>query len=232
MTRTLIIGSCLLLPSLFGASAAYAVDVAKYVTAEEITGVVVEAGTAKPIPNAIVAIRFQRNNTGHSGPHCFRSMAIQADSEGRFRFKSWTQENTQANATYGEISGYKAGYAVPWRGVDVTQSRRTLLGIPFSDTITIPRTDVRLKLKPFAGSDQERVWELKRLVALFTCRSRAEFNDSILLMQVREEIRSSPIANQKLPARGATPSHLDATPSEWIEAISKQDGLKQQDPRQ
>jgi hypothetical protein len=213
--------SCLVLQGFLSASVAHALNAAKYITAEEITGVVVEAATEKPIPNAIVAIRFERNNTGHSGSHCFRSIAVQSDTEGRFRFAPWRQENTQANATFGQVNAYKAGYAVPWRPVEVAQSNRSIAGIAFSDTIRIPKTQVRLELKPFAGSEQERIWELQRVVAHFTCRWRAEFDDMILLFATRDEIMSSPIANQKLPARGATPYHLDPTPTQWIEAVIK-----------
>jgi len=193
---------------------AHALEVAKYVKAEEITGVVVEAETGKPIANAIVVIRFERNNTGHQGPHCFRSMAVQADAEGRFRFAPWKQENTRANATYGQVKAYKAGYAVPWRSVEVPQSRRSILGIAFSDTITIPKTDVRLELKPFVGSDEERMRELRPFVANFTCRMRAYFDDIVLLTSVRDEIASSPIANQKFPNGGYT--HFG-----WINEIIK-----------
>jgi 5-hydroxyisourate hydrolase-like protein (transthyretin family) len=226
MTRfpTIVLSFVLLGAS--ASSATYALEAAKYVTAEEITGVVVKADTGKPIPNAIVAIRFERNNTGHSGPHCFRSMAVETDADGRFRFASWKQEDTRADGTYGEVTAYKAGYAVPWRGVYVTQSRRSILGMAFSDTIRIPKTDVRLELKRSEASDRDRIWELQRLVSNFTCRWRAEFDDMILLTRVREEIKSSPIADQKLPAQGATPSHQDPTPSRWIDEVIKHGSAK------
>src|SRR6266581_4716748 len=139
MTRFFVIVLSIFVSSAFATVTAHADDVAKYVTAEEIIGVVVEADTGKPIAGAVVAIKFVRNNTGHSGPHCFRSMAVEADAEGRFRFAPWTQENTRADVTYGEVTAYKVGYAVPRPGVYVTQSRRTILGIAFSDTIRVPR---------------------------------------------------------------------------------------------
>ncbi len=197
MKRFFAIVLSIFVSSVFTAARARADDIAKYVTAEEITGVVVEADTGKPIANAIVAIRFERNNTGHSGPHCFRSMAVEADAQGRFRFAPWTQEKTQANATYGDVKAYKAGYAVPWHGVEVHQARRSVLGIPFSDTIRIPKTDVRLELKPFVGSDEGRIKEVERLASQFTCRWQAEFDDMVLLTTIREEIAASPIANKK-----------------------------------
>jgi len=196
MTRSFAIALCLSAPGALAAPMAHADSVAKYVTAEDITGVVVEAGTGKPIAGAVVAIRFERNNTGHSGPHCFRSMAVETDAQGRFRFAPWTQDNTQANATYGDVKAYKAGYAVPWHGVEVHQARRSILGISFSDTIKIPKTDVRLEMKPFVGSDEARMQEIERLASNFACRMQAYFDDMVLLTSVRDEIASSPIASQ------------------------------------
>src|SRR6266704_4298556 len=196
MTRSFAIALCLSAPGALAAPMAHADSVAKYVTAEEITGVVVEADSGRPIANAVVAIRFERNNTGHSGPHCFRSMAVETDAQGRFRFAPWTQDNTQANATYGDVKAYKAGYAVPWHGVEVHQARRSILGISFIDTIKIPKADVRLEMKPFVGSDEARMQEIERLASNFACRMQAYFDDMVLLTSVRDEIASSPIASQ------------------------------------
>ncbi len=199
---------------------AHALEVAKYVKAEAIIGVVVDADTGKPIANAIVAIRYERNNTGHYGaPHCFRSMAVAADAEGRFRFPPWTQENTRADATYGQVTAYKAGYAVPWRGVYVPQSRRSILGIAFSDTITIPKSEVRVELKPYQGTDENRMNELGRLVDQFVCRWQAYFDDIVLLTSVREEIASSPVASQK-------PRDGRYTNLEWIDETIKRKNPK------
>ena len=80
MNRSAAIAVCGALLGTFAAGMAYAGDVAKHMVAEEIRGVVVAAETGKPIPNAVVAIRFERGNTGHGSPHCFRSMAVAADA--------------------------------------------------------------------------------------------------------------------------------------------------------
>src|SRR5215213_616126 len=101
-------------------SPVYALGPAEYVAAEEITGLVVDAATGKPVPDAVVAIRFERNNTGHSGPHCFRSMAVETNQDGRFRFAPWKQEKTLANYAMGQVKAYKVGYGVP-RSINVKQ---------------------------------------------------------------------------------------------------------------
>lgn len=196
---------------------AYAGDVAKHMVAEEITGVVVEAETGRPIPNAVVALRFERGNTGHSSPHCFRSMAVAADAQGRFKFPPWTQDNTRADATFGQVTAYKAGYAAPFRlkdMVEIHQSPRSILGIPFSDTIKIPRQEARLELKAYVGTDDERIEQLAWYVRFFACRWQAEFDNMILLTSLRDEIASSPVAKQKHGLWAYTPI-------DWINEVIK-----------
>jgi hypothetical protein len=193
-------------------SSAKALEVAKYVVAEEITGAVVDADTGKPVPGAVVAMRFERYNTGHSGPHCFRSMAVETDHEGRFRFAPWKQENTRANGTLGELQAYKVGYAVP-RAVQLHQDPRpSLFGMAFSDTIKIPKSELRIEVRPFKGSDEERLWQISQIASQYSCRWQAESDDMLLLMRVREEIVSSSFADLKL--RG-----WSFTASRWIDDV-------------
>jgi hypothetical protein len=191
-----------------------ALEAAKYVTAEEVTGVVVDAESGKPLPGAVVAIRFKRSNTGHAGEHCFRSMAVETQTEGRFRFPAWKQENTRANATIGVVTVYKQGYAQPSRPTLVKQENRSFAGIAFSDTIRIPATEIQLSVTPFRGTDEERMQHLRTVVANFSCRWQAESDDRILLTKVKEEIAASPMATQKSRDGGYTPL-------QWIDAIIK-----------
>ena len=166
---------------------------AKRVIADEISGVVVEAGSGKPISNAVAAIRFERGNTGHGSPVCFRSMAVQADAQGRFKFATWTQENTRANATFGEVVAYKIGYhANRANSVYVPQSRRELLGVRFNSDIHIPKTEVRVELQPWAGMREDRIEQLGKLVGDFSCTESPKPKDHILEFSVRDEIASSP----------------------------------------
>jgi hypothetical protein len=191
---------------------AWALDMAEYVVAHEVTGVVVDAGSGKPIPGAVVAIRFERNNTGHSSPHCFRSTAVETDADGRFRFAPWKQEDTKANATFGQVTAYKAGYSVP-RPVVLKQARRDIAGIAFSDTIKIPASDVRLEVKRFFGSPEERMQQLGPLLSQFVCRWQAEFDDAKLLTSVSGEIRSTSVADVKMPG--------GSTAGKWVEGYLK-----------
>ena len=192
------------------ALSAQADSIAKHVVAQSITGVVVEAGTGKPMPNVIVAIRFVRHNTGHGSPHCFRSMAVETDAQGHFRFAPWSQDNTLANFAVGELSAYKAGYAVPWWPMELRHSTRAILGISFSDTIHIPKQAFRLELKPYTGTDEVRMGQVRQLISQFICRWQAQSDDMVLMTTVRKEIAASPIANQK--TQGGSYTHL-----QWID---------------
>lgn len=186
---------------------------AKRVIADEITGVIVDAGSGKPIPNAVAAIRFERGNTGHGSPHCFRSMAVLADGQGRFKFAAWSQKNTLANGTIGEVVAYKSGYNV--RSADpiyVRQSRRAFLGVRFSSDIHVPKTDVKVELQPWAGSDEGRMQQILKVAGDFTCRWQAESDDMVLLYSIQEEVRASPIANK-------TGGERRSTYLEWIDGV-------------
>ena len=193
-------------------------SVAKYVASEEMTGVVIDVGTGKPVPGAIVAMAFRRHNTGHSGPHCFRSMAVKTDAAGRFRFTPWKQANTRANWAIGEVTAYKAGYANWGRPLQVLPYRES----GYRETLEINKLDMWLQLAAFSGTDSERIEELGRLVGNFTCRWQAEFDDLILLFAIRDETTSSSFANQKL-------RYGYYTATTWIEDIINRTAPKRDD---
>ena len=184
--------------ALLSAYSAISDDLAKHVIAAEISGVVIDKESGKPIPSAVVALRFVRNNTGHSSPHCFRSMAVQADAQGRFIFTPWSQENTLANATYGEIVVHKPGYNVrPSEPLFISQSRRELLGVRYSNDIHIPKTVVRVELSPWAGMDETRSDQIYKVAWDFSCTWQA-YDDSLILVEnILEEIRQYPSARLK-----------------------------------
>lgn len=192
--------------ALLSAYSAVSDDLAKHVVAAEISGVVIDKVSGKPIPSAVVALRFVRNNTGHSSPHCFRSMAVQADAQGRFTFAPWSQENTLANATFGEIVVHKPGYKVrPSEPLYISQSRREYLGIRFSSDIHIPKIEVRVELSPWQGLEEERIDQIKKIAGDFSCRWQAESDVMILLYSIRDEVQLSPLAKQKKEKQGWAP---------------------------
>ncbi len=170
-------------------------DLAKHVIAGEVSGVVIDKETGKPIPDAIVAMRFERGNTGHSSPHCFRSIAVQADEQGRFRFASWSQEKTLANHAYGELVVHKPGYKTrPSERLLVHEESREFLGIRYSNDLHLPATTVHIELGPWLGSEAERTSEIFGIAGDFSCVWQA-YNDSLpLLLSIREEMKTLPSA--------------------------------------
>jgi hypothetical protein len=115
---------------------------------------------------------------------------------------------------------YKRGYSEPVERVLVKQARRTIGPIAYSDTITIPKAELRLELKRYAGVEKARLHRLIQLSGIFACRWQAEFDDMLLLLAIRDEIISSPIADQKI--LGAD----NSTPRELIERKIKEDQRK------
>lgn len=205
----MIIGAAFII--LFAISALSS-DVAEKVIAEEISGVVVEKGSGKPIPNAIVAIRFERYNTGHGSPYCFRSIATETDANGRFRFKPWTQENTLANSFLGQITAYKAGYDMPQDSKeDIWPARRSFLGIRFSDNLRIPKTERRIELTPRSDTEMDRMETLSRMVSWYACGPVEPDNNKLYVLAIREEILASPLANK--PIHATPPSFT------WLSSI-------------
>lgn len=197
------------------AAGAISSDIVKKVIAEEITGVVMDAGTGKPIPNAIVAIRFERFNTGHSSPACFRAVAAETDANGRFRFEPWVQENTLASNLLGEFVVYKKGYVSPLKGFEhIKPVKRTFLGFRMSDDLNVARTERRLEVGGWSGSETDRMEMLLRLVSRFSCRVIEPSIINLLVAGVRQEILESPLANERV---SSSPSG-GFTYRSWIES--------------
>ena len=221
MKKSIYVCGALILLAAILVQQACTLGAARYVAAEEITGIVTDVVTGKPVADAIVAIRFERNNTGHSGAQCFRSMAAKTDARGLFRFPAWKQEDTLANYAVGEFAVLKPGYEDREPPVYLRQMRRSIGNIPYSNTITFPKSEVRLRIRPYKAepTPQARVLEIKRIVANFACRAYAEFDDHILLYAARQEIAAAPYANQRYDPSGMTPRHLTPTYMAWIDSM-------------
>ena len=146
-------------------------------------------------------------------------MSVQSDAAGRFLFPAWRQYETYANVTYGVVTTYKLGYAMPPQFIFVKQLRRSIGPIAFSDTIRIPATHLRIEIDRFKGSDEARVLELTRLAANYTCGGLAETDDMVLLRAIQSEIKDSPLANQLFVPPGFSPHIHSPTYEQWIDAV-------------
>lgn len=201
---------------------ALASDIAEKVISEEITGIVVEKASGKPVANAVVAIRFMRANTGHGSPHCFRSMATETDASGRFRFEPWTQEDSLANSLQGEVVAYKQGYGIPRHEVEyITNDRRSLFGIRWSRNLHISKAERRVEVREWGGTDEDRMTHLMQVVGQFNCSDASVKQYPALkelYARIRREILESPIADKALHS-GDSSSY---TYRSWILAVQEQ----------
>ncbi len=89
-----------------------------------------------------------------------------------------------------------------------------------NSTITgfkIPRQEVRGERKPYVGTAEDRMDQLRWLASQFTCAGppgQTYSDDMILLTSIRDEIASSPVAHQK-------PKNWVSKPFDWINASIK-----------
>jgi hypothetical protein len=194
-------------------------DIAEMVYADEITGTVLEHGTGKPVPNAIVALRFARYNTGHSANEaCFRSMATESDANGRFRFPAWQQAKTQANYFTGEAIAYKKGFALAqFRTTEkyLEPDRRSLLGIRWSGNLHLSKHELKLELKEWTGTDEERIGIFEKVAEDLVCIVNELPVRNKLFQAFRTEIAVSPFSNVRTNGSWRTP--LD-----WIDDLINQ----------
>jgi hypothetical protein len=147
-----------------------------------IKGVVVEEGTGKPIANAVVSAKW---NGGWSsllsgGTICLRAAATRTDEAGRFQFPAFVDGYSSLVAYLVAVLPYKPGYQYiqPGYGLGV---RKKILWVFERDEFEIPATEVRLEMKAFSGSDQQRADFLASFLNSTRCRESAEVSSMGLL---------------------------------------------------
>ena len=147
-------------------------------SSEPIDGVVREEGTNKPIPGAIVVVRWQ-GHLGYTGTVCYHVETTTTDAEGKYRISAWSKPSPYGNISDRTwlSSAYKPGY----------QSAR------------VQRTKGVVILQPFAGTREERL--RKTAGAAVTCASAGESQKNLLPLyrKLYEETRALAVTkNDKL----------------------------------
>lgn len=101
-----------------------------------IDGVVLEEGTNKPIPGAVVVARWTGNNWSglvHSQTTCYHVETSVSDERGRFHIKYWSDRQREKSFFVNErevlVSAYRPGYGLPARP---SQNVGEVLLAPFS----------------------------------------------------------------------------------------------------
>ena len=123
-----------------------------------IEGKILEAGSNKPIPGAIVIVRWQGSYSQivDTQTVCYHVETVTTDEQGRYRTPAWKPTDLGPHFTSGPylIDAYKAGYERDWPlGFDRSEE--------FKQNIYY--------LKAFKGTREERVEHLRRLSEATEC---------------------------------------------------------------
>jgi len=116
----------LLFSLLLGLSAFAACATTFTLSSEPIEGMVLEEGTNKPVPGAIVVVRWQ-GHLGYSGTVCYHVETTMADAEGKYRLPAWSKPSPYGNISDRTwlSSAYKPGYQYArvqrTKGIDILQ---------------------------------------------------------------------------------------------------------------
>ncbi|WP_461573349.1 transthyretin-like family protein [Sulfuricaulis sp.] len=144
------------------------------VSGDAIDGQVMKEGTNKPIPGAIVVVRWQGNAGGpvDSSTICYHVETATTDEQGRFHIKAWktTEEAVGLHTTW--YQRLFMGPTIFDREVMTTAYRP---GYTFS---TKPSEKNTVWLKPFTGTREERFKDLVRVST--SCGSAGESERNLL----------------------------------------------------
>lgn len=132
-----------------------------------ISGKVLEERTDKPIPGAIVVVRWIGRTTSGSmfveaRDVCYHVETAETDEKGIYRIKAWSQpqhKDYTVKFNHMVVDAYKPDYG-------------------FSSAV--PRNDEDAYLAPFRGAGQERLAYLKRLFGATSCGAQNESEKNIL----------------------------------------------------
>ena len=132
-----------------------------------IEGRVLEEGTDKPIPGAIVIVRWIGRTTSGSmfveaRDVCYHVETAETDENGGYQIKAWSQEqHKDYTVTFDQmaVDAYKPGYG-------------------FSSAV--PRNDEDMYLDPFKGTGPERLIYLKRMFGATGCDAQNESRKNML----------------------------------------------------
>jgi hypothetical protein len=85
-------------------------------SSEPIEGVVHEEGTNKPVPAALVVVRWQ-GHVGYTGTVCYHVETATTDTQGRYRIPAWNKPSPYGGITNRQwsVKAYKSGYQLAKR---------------------------------------------------------------------------------------------------------------------
>lgn len=177
--------------------------------AGKVSGVVVEAGSGRPIPGAIAIVRWKGYFPQGRGDVCVRSVAVRTDAAGRFEIGEWQQEKIFGNTAYFDTRAYAPGYAEKVHAASKGGNRFT----PFND-VRVPGVEGRSEMVPFGGDHAARLELLQRLLSGTDCRDGDATRSKDFYLAVREEFAAMPpeIGNYR-------PSPSRSSPIEMVDGL-------------
>lgn len=161
-------------------------------SSELIEGRVLEEGVDKPIPDAIVVVRWIGRTTSGSmfveaRDVCYHVEMAATDEKGRYQTKGWSQEQHKdytLKFDHMRVDAYKRGYGL---------------------SQAIPRNDENVYLAPFKGTREERLKYLMNLSGLASCYGA---KDEKALFPIQKALY--------LEARGLAVTSRDQDGVQWI----------------
>ena len=156
-----------------------------------IEGRILESGSNKPIPGAIVIVRWQGSYSQivDTQTVCYHVETATTDEQGRYRTPAWKPENLGPHFTPGPylIDAYKAGYERDWPlGFDRSEEFR-------KNTYY---------LKPFRGTPEERIANLAQFGGM-QCGKYEGYAPKLLLLYKSIYEEADKIATTKALREGA-----------------------------
>lgn len=146
---------------------------------DAVKGRVLEEGTHKPIPGAIVVVRWQGRVSSFvdSQGVCYHVETATTDEQGNYQTKAWSQkQDYSVKFDHLSVDAYKPGYGLPGRPSQVSEIAR---------------------LAPFKGTRGERLEYLKNMIGN-ECGAREDYAQKLipLYRSLYEEARSISVTKE------------------------------------
>jgi hypothetical protein len=161
-----------------------------------ISGIVVDATTGRPVPEAIVVATWSGGWSGvaTSGTRCANGIAVKSDQNGTFLIPEWTMRHPNLDSLVAVVSAYKVSYENTARGF-VSADPKTLMGFIPRGEIEVASARVRVGMQPVQGDDAARAEYLLGFLNSTDCREGSNISGmNPLYKSVRNEIVKFPSA--------------------------------------
>ena len=152
-----------------------------------ISGVVVDARSGRPVAGAIAVAHWRGYYGDGRGDVCIRSVAVRADSAGRFEMPAWIGEHPLGDRVSFTTTAYAPGRILGGLGSSHAALRPTSL-----DDIRVADTVVRLQMVESHSDPVARSGDLAHLMAGIDCHDGDARGARALYAAIRAEAIAMP----------------------------------------